>query len=155
MEDRISAEQAREALDVAEDARRRVAAEIGLPLGYWWALAAGWMVLGLLGDLGPAWLATAATIAFCLGYSVLASRLLDGRRRTNRVRVSEAVVGRRTAAAVVLMLIALVFVSIAAGFALHADGAEHAGVWAAVIVAAVVGFGGPEILQVSRRWVRA
>ena len=41
MEGQITPEQARAALDAAERARRQVAAEVGLPRGYWWALAAG------------------------------------------------------------------------------------------------------------------
>lgn len=148
MSEDITPEQARAALDAAEAARRRVAAEIGLPRAYWWALAAGWVVLGVLGDLGPMWLATMATVIFSLGHSVLASRLLDGRQRTSHVRVSAEMAGRRTAVIVVAMLIGLVCVTIVAGMALHADGARHAGIWASVIVAAVVGFGGPEILRV-------
>jgi hypothetical protein len=155
MDDRISPEQAREALDVAADARRRIAAEVGLPRGYWWVLAAGWLALGVIGDVGPAWLAAAATVAFGIGHSVVASRLIDGRRRTRHVQVSAAVAGRRTAAVVVVMLIGLVGSTIVAGMSLHADGARHAGVWAAVLVAAVVGFGGPEMLRVLRRWARA
>lgn len=58
-------------------------------------------------------------------------------------------------AVVIGMLVALVAVTIGAGFALHADGARHPGIGAAVFVAAVVGLGGPEILRTLRRWVRA
>ncbi len=148
-------EQARSALDLAEGARERVADEIGLPRGYWWAMAAGWLVLGVIGDLGPAWLVTAATIVFGAGHSTVASRLLDGRRRTQRLQVSAAVAGRRTPLIVVGMLVGLVGVTIGAGFALDADGARHPGIWAAVLVGAVVGFGGAEILRVLRRWARA
>jgi uncharacterized membrane protein len=151
----MTPEQAREALDVAADARRRVAAEVGLPRSYWWVLAAGWLLLGVVGDVGPAWLATGATVAFGIGHSVLASRLLDGRQRTTRVRVNAALAGRRVALVVVVMLVGLVVSTVAAGMALHADGADHAGIWAAVLIAAVVGFGGPDMLRVHRRWARA
>ncbi|MBO0678819.1 hypothetical protein JRC04_15235 [Mycolicibacterium sp. S2-37] len=155
MDGGITPEQAREELDVAEGARRRVSAEIGLPRGYWWALAGGWVGLGLVGEVGPAWLAAAATIAFGIGHSTLASRLLDGRRRTSGVQISAATAGRRTAAVLAVMLIGLVCTTIVAGMALHADGADHAGVWAGVLVATAVGFGGPEMLQVMRRWAKA
>jgi hypothetical protein len=150
----ISPDQARAALDIAEDARRNVADEVGLPRAYWWAMAAGWLALGVLGDVGPVWLATAATVAFGVGHSTLASRMLAGRSRTQRLQVSTEVAGRRTPFVVIGMLIGLVLVTIAAGLALDADGADHAGIWAAVLVAAVVGFGGPEILRVLRRWAR-
>jgi hypothetical protein len=151
----ITPEQAREALDVAAQARTKVADEVGLPRGYWWVLAAAWVALGVTGDVAPPWVATAATVAFGVGHSLVASRLLDGRRRTQRVQVSAAVAGRRTPLVVVAMLVGLVLVTIAAGFGLDADGAGHAGVWAAVLVAGIVGFGGPEILRVLRRWLRA
>ncbi|MCF2526922.1 hypothetical protein [Yinghuangia soli] len=147
-------DQARAALDAVDRAQRHVADEVGLPRGYWWAMAAGWIVLGVLGSLAP-WAGGTATAAFGAGHAIAASRLLDGRRRTAQLQVSAAVAGRRTPLVVIGMLIALVAVTIAAALAMHADGAEHASIWAAVLVAAVIGFGGPEILRVLRRWARA
>ncbi|MYS87785.1 hypothetical protein [Embleya scabrispora] len=147
-------EQARAALDAVDRAQRLVAGEVGLPRGYWWAMAAGWLGLGVLGNVAP-WLAGTATAAFGAGHGILASRLLDGRRRTDRLRVGAAVAGRRTPLVVLGMLFGLVAVTVAAAFALHADGADHASIWAAALVAAVIGFGGPDILRVLRRWARA
>lgn len=148
-------EQARAALDAVERAQRRVADEVGLPGGYWWAMAGGWVVLGVLGSVAPVWLAGGATVAFGAGHAVLASRLLDGRRRTDQLRVSAAVAGRRTPLVVVGMLLGLMGATVLAAFGLHADGAGHASIWAAVVVAPVIGFGGPVMLRVLRRWVRA
>ncbi|CDO08625.1 hypothetical protein C1S82_27825 [Mycolicibacterium cosmeticum] len=153
--DDITPEGARNALETADHARRRVAAEIGLPRGYWWAMAVAWVTLGVLGDLGPRWLATIATIAFALGHSTVASRLLSGRHRSDRVQVSAATAGPRVPLVVIGILLSLVALTVAAGFALHADGVRHAGTWAAILAAAVVGFGGPEILRVTRRWAHA
>ncbi|OIJ63743.1 hypothetical protein WN71_033425 [Streptomyces mangrovisoli] len=153
--DNIAPEQARSALDAADRARRQVAEEVGLPRGYWWGMAAGWVVLGVLGAETPSWLAGMATAAFGAGHSVVASRLLSGRRRTDQVQVSAAVAGRRIPLVVVGMLLALVALTVLAALALDADGAGHAGIWASVLVAAIVGFGGPEILRVLCRWVRA
>lgn len=150
----ITPEQARSALDVAEAARGRVAEEVGLPRWYWWAMAAAWLVLGAIGEFGPAWLATAATVAFGAAHATVASRLLAGRRRTQQLQVSAAVAGPRTPLVVVGMLVGLVVVTIAAAFALDADGAGHPGLWAALLVAAIVGFGGPELLRVLRRWAQ-
>ncbi|MDT5335770.1 MAG: hypothetical protein QOD90_1275 [Mycobacterium sp.] len=155
MEGQITPDEARAALDATERARRQVAAEVGLPRGYWWALAAGWVALGVIGDVGPMWLVTVATLGFGMGHSVLASRLLDGRRRTDRLQVSAIVAGRRTAVTVVGMLVLLVGVTIGTAMALDADGAGHPGIWAAVFVAVIVGFGGPEILRVLRHGARA
>ncbi len=151
----VTPEQARTALDAVGQAQDGVAQEVGLPRWYWWALAGGWVVLGALGDFGPAWLVTIATVAFGVGHSIVASRLLDGRRRTARLQVSRAVVDRRIPVAVIGMLLALVALTVAAAFALDADGLGHPQVWSAVFVAAVIGFGGPEILAVLRRWMKA
>jgi hypothetical protein len=153
--DDIAPDEARVALEAADRARRQVAEEIGLPRGYWWAMAGGWIALGVLGSETPAWLATTATVCFSAGHSVLASRLLDGRRRSSRLQVSASVAGGRTPLVVVGMLLGLIAVTVLAALALDADGAGHAGIWASVLVAAIVGCGGPEILQVLRRWVRA
>jgi hypothetical protein len=153
--DDIVPEQARSALEAVDRARRGVADEVGLPRGYWWAMAAGWIVLGVVGSEVSPWPAGIATLAFGMGHSVLASRLLDGRRRTGRLKVSAAVAGRRVPLVVVGMLLGFVAVTVLVAFALDADGAGHAGIWAAVLVAAVVGFGGPEILRGARRWARA
>lgn len=105
---------ARAALDAVDRAKAHVVDEVGLPRWYWWLLAAGWVVIGLIGDVGPQWLVIGATVGFGVVHS-----------------------------------------AIAAAVALHADGARHPGIAAAVFVAAIVGLGGPEILRTLRRWVRA
>lgn len=152
--DNIAPEQARATLDAVDSAQRRVAEEVGLPRGYWWAMAAGWLVLGGVGQVGPLWLSVLVTVGFGAGHSVLATRLLAGRRRTDQLQVSAAVAGRRTPLIVFGILVAFLAVTLLAGLALDADGADHAGAWASVLVAAVIGFGGPEILRVLRRMVK-
>ena len=146
---------ARAALDAVGQARARVADEVGLPQWYWWLLASAWLVLGVIGDIGPQWLAIAATVAFGLAHSTIAARRLDGRRRTGRLQIRSEIAGRRTPAVVISMLLALVAVTIVAGVVLHADGARHPGIGAAVLVAAIVGLGGDGMLRVLRRWARA
>jgi hypothetical protein len=118
-------------------------------------MAAAWVVLGVLGDTGPYWLATVATVAFAVGHSTVAARLLRGRNGSRRLQVSAATAGHRIPLVVIGILLALVVLTVAAGLALHADGVRHAGTWAAVLTAAVVGFGGPEILRAGRRWAHA
>ncbi|WP_328663115.1 hypothetical protein [Nocardia salmonicida] len=146
----VAPDQARAALEAVERARSRVAEEVGLPRAYWWAMAAGWVMLGMIGDLGPAWLITAATVSFGAGHAFVASRLLSGRRRTDQVHVSAAVAGRRTPFVVVGMLFALVALTIAVAMVLDSDGDRNPGIWAAVLVAAIIGFGGPDVLRVLR-----
>lgn len=155
MAEKIAPEDAREALEAVTRATRHVQEEVGLPRAYWWGMAAGWVVLGVIGDLGAGWLASAATLVFGAGHSAVASRLLGGQQRTGNVRVSSAIAGRRTPFVVVGMLIALVALTVGVALGLNADGAAHPAIWAAMIVAATVGFGGPEILRVLRRWARA
>lgn len=155
MTDDIAPAEAREALDAVTRARQQVAEEVGLPRVYWWGLAVGWAGLGALAELDHPWLTSVVTFAFGTAHSAIASRLLDGRRRTSRVQVSRAVAGHRTPLIVVAMLLALVAVTIGLAFALAADGAGHPALWAGVMVAAVVGFGGPETLRVLRKGLRA
>ncbi|MCE5289456.1 MAG: hypothetical protein LLG14_09465 [Nocardiaceae bacterium] len=151
----IAPEDARAALDAVEHARANIAEEIGLPRWYWWLLAAAWVGLGIVGAVCPQWVTIAATIAFGAAHSTVASRLLSGRRRTDQVQVSADIAGHRTPIVVIGMLLGLVALTIGTAFALQADGAHHSGIGASVLVAAVVGFGGPEILRVLRRWARA
>ncbi|RMI31391.1 hypothetical protein [Nocardia stercoris] len=153
--DHIAPEDARAALDAVERARAGVAGEVGLPRWYWWVLAVGWIGIGLIGVFGLAWLTAIATLVFGAVHSYIASKLLNGRRRTSQLQVSAEVAGTRIPIVVIGMLLVLVALTVAAAFALGADGARHPGVGAAVLVAAIVGFGGPEILRVLRGWARA
>jgi len=132
-----------------------VADEIGLPRGYWWGMGLAWVGFGAVAELGNPWVTTAATIGFGMVHSVIASRLLDGRRRSTLVQVSAATAGRRTPYAVVGMLVALVALTLVAALALDADGARHPALAAGVLVGAIIGFGGPELLRGARRLFRA
>lgn len=151
----MTSSDAREALDSIATAQRAVTAEVGLPRGYWWAMAAGWITLGVIGQYGPSWLVIAATVAFGAGHSTLASRLLSGRNRTGRLQVSADAAGHRVAPVVIGMLLCFVALGVLAAIGLDADGADHAQLWAAGMVALTVGFGGPEILRVLLRVGRA
>jgi hypothetical protein len=153
--DEVTPEGARSALERAEHARRQVAAEVGVPRSYWWAMAAAWITLGVLGDVGPRWLAAAATVVFAVTHSTVATRLLTGRHPSDRLQVSADTAGHRIPLLVISILFALVVLTVLVGFALHADGVRHPGTWAAVLTATVVGFGGPEILRTARRWAHA
>lgn len=150
----IAPDEARDALEAVTRARQQVASEVGLPRAYWWAMAAAWVVLGVLNELGPQWLAVTVTVLVGAAHATLASRLLDGRRRTGAVLVSRSVAGHRTPAVVIGMLVALVALTVGVALALDADGAAHPAIWAGAVVGAVVGLGGPEMLRTLRRWVR-
>ncbi|WP_440714029.1 hypothetical protein [Gordonia sp. FQ] len=148
-------EGARSALDSIDSAQHAMAGEIGLPRWYWWMMAAGWIVLGVLGDLTPGWVAIVATVLFGAGNATLAGRLYDGTRGTAGVRLNRSQVSRRLPWLIIGILVVLVLPTIGVALGLDADGAGHPGLLASVFVAAIVGFGGPEILQRLRRLVHA
>ena len=146
---------ARSALDTVEHAQHAMVDEVGLPRWYWWFLAAGWIVLGVLGDLTPWWLAAGATLLFGAANATFAGRLYDGTRGNPGVHLSRAQVSRRIPWLIIGILAVAVALTIAVALGLQADGAGHPGILAAVFVAAIIGFGGPEILQRARRLVHA
>ncbi|GAC69605.1 hypothetical protein [Gordonia soli] len=151
----VTPDQAADALRTIDSARRHVTAEIGLPRTYWWALATAWLILGILADFAPAWATTVATVAFALGHSIVASRLLDGRRRSHGLRVDRGLASRRIPALMVGILLGFVVVTIGLAVALQLDGVHHPATWAGGLVAVIVGFAGPEILAVTRLWAHA
>ncbi|MGH3116032.1 MAG: hypothetical protein ACRDQD_30300 [Nocardioidaceae bacterium] len=153
--EKVAPREARASLEAVGRAEQQVASEVGLPRLYWWGMAAGWAAFGILADVGSAWLLAAATVLFGVGHSILASRLLDGRRRTRQVRVSRMTAGRRTPIVVVVMLLGLVAITLGIALALDADGAAHPSVWAAAWVACLIGFGGPDMLRALRHAFRA
>lgn len=155
MGDQLTPAEAQEALAAVARAQRQIAGEVGLPKVYWWAMAAAWVVLGVLNEVGPRWIAVVVTFLVGAGHAAFATRYLDGRRPTSGLQVSAAVAGRRTQVVVIGMLLVLVAVTVAAALALDADGTGHPAIWAGVLVGLVVGFGGPEILRVLRRWAHA
>ena len=146
--------EARLALDEVERGRQRVIDQIGMPRWYWWGLAAGWVALGVLTDVANAWVVAVAALAFGAIHAAVSQRLLAGRRRTSGVKVRAEVAGRRAPVIVIGFLIALAGVTTAAGFALYADGAEHPGTLASVLVAVMVLLGGPRLMAAIRTRAR-
>src|SRR5690242_20544993 len=109
---RTTPEEASAALAAVQHAQSTVAGEVGLPRSYWWGMGVAWVAFGAVAELGNAWLTTVLTVGFGIGHSVVASRMLDGRRRTAQLRVSADTAGRRTPLAVITMLIALVALTV-------------------------------------------
>jgi hypothetical protein len=156
MEHDLTGEEARAALDAVEQGRRRVIDEIDLPAWYWWGMGAGWIALGVLSDLANPWVTTAATIAFGAAHASIAPRVVSGRHRTGALSVSADVAGRQVPRLVISGLIAMVILTIGAALAVDADGTRHPAIVASVFVAAIIVFGGPQLLAgVRRRAMRA
>lgn len=150
MSNSLTEAEARLALHEVEQGRQRVIDQIGVPQWYWWGLAAGWIVLGVLNDVANAWVIAVATITFGAVHSAVSQRLLGGRRRTAGVKVRQDVAGRRVPVIVFGFLIALAGVTVTAAFAVHADGAEHPGTIASVFAAVMILLGGPRVMAAIR-----
>src|SRR5215207_7397690 len=151
MSDDISEAEARLALRAIEDQRRQVIAEVGLPASYWWGLAAAWVALGVLSDVGNPWVLLGATFGFGTAHSVIAQRFFSGRQGSRQLSVRAGIVDRHLPLVLFGCLIAVGAVTVGAGFLADADGADHAGTFASVLVAvAILGFG-PQVSDAARR----
>jgi hypothetical protein len=146
--------EARAALETIDRGRLSVVEQIAVPAWYWWSVAAGWVVLGVVADLGHPWATTAATLAFGAVHSAVAPRVVNGRHGSDRLSVRADVAGRHIAALVFGGLILLAGVTILSSFALNADGAGHPVTAASVLVAVAVLLGGPMLLSRVRRAAR-
>jgi hypothetical protein len=147
----VDATEASLALEAIEHRRREVLAEINVPAWYWPLLAGGWVGLGAISEFGPAWVSTAATVAFGAVHASLARRALSGRHGSPRVSVRRDLVTRRIPLIVVGFLIAMVAVTIAIALGLDADGARHPAFDAGLAVGVLVLAAGPGLMSLVRR----
>ena len=151
MSDEISEAEARLALSSIQQRRQQVIAEIDVPSWYWVSLAAGWIVLGVLAQYGPAWATIAGTVLFGAVHAAVSPRILSGRHASQHVSVHSNLVDRRLPALVIGFLILMTAVTVALALIANADGARHATLFASVIVAALVLLGGPRLVDTVRR----
>lgn len=147
----ISEDDARQALRSIDEDRRRVIAEVDLPRWYWWGLATAWVALGVATDFDNVWVTSAATLLFGAVHAAVASRLFSGRHKSSQMSVSASTVGRRVPIILMTCLIGLATASVAVGFAVDADGAEHASTIAACFAAVAILCGGPTLMVSIRR----
>jgi hypothetical protein len=150
MDRTITHEEAEGALATVDLRRKRVIEEVGLPSWYWWGLALGWIAVGIAADSGIVWLSAAATLVFGAVHANVAPRVASGRHRTQQLSVKAEVAGRRTALIVILAVVALGVLTVAAGFALNADGTRDPSIVASIFVAVVILLGGPRLLAARR-----
>ena len=151
MPNSIGASDARLALTAIDHSREQVIAEIDMPRWYWLGLAAGWIGLGLIADLGPAWLIVTATLVFGATHAAVAQNVLSGRRRSAALSVRAELAGAHIPALVIGFLIGLVALTVAAALLIDADGADHPATIAGVMAAIAVALGGPELMAAVRR----
>ena len=139
-------EQARAALADVERGRQSVVSQIDVPGWYWWAVAFGWVVLGIISDLGHPWVTVAATLVFGAAHSSIAPRVVNGRHGSDQVSVRADVAGRHITRLVLGALIVLVAITVGVALAVDADGAGHPATIASVLVAAIIVLGGPLLM---------
>jgi hypothetical protein len=147
----ITPDEARSALDTVERGRLRVIDAIDVPRWYWWGLALGWIALGVLADVGPAWLTSVATFAFGTGHASVAPRVIHGRRAGPDLSVRASVAPPHLERLVIGALVALGALTVGLALLAQADGAEHPTTVASTLVAAVILLGGPLLLSTARR----
>src|SRR5215472_3346847 len=151
MTEHMSAADAGRALDDVELRRRQIVAEIDVPGWYWWGLALGWVALGCLTVFASPWITVVATVAFGALHSSVATRVIDGRHRSQQLSVRADVVNRHVPAFVIGFLVVMVGATI--GIALVADAlsAPQPALIASFIVAVAVLVGGPHLMAFVRR----
>ncbi len=149
----ISKDDARQALRAVDEERRRVIAEIDMPGWYWWGLAVAWLLIGVATDFGNVWVTSAATLLFGAAHAAVASRLFSGRHKSSQMSIRRSTVGRHLPAVLFGWLLALTLATVAVGFAVDADGAEHASTIAAGFAAVAILCGGPTLMAAIRRRV--
>src|SRR5262249_36646570 len=93
MQNDITEADARAALAPVDQGHQHVIDDITIPSWYWWGLAIGWIVLGVITDLGHAWLTLVATLVFGAVHSYAFGRLSAGRQASSRVRVRSETAG--------------------------------------------------------------
>lgn len=147
MDTPISETEARFALSSIEWRRHQVVAEIDVPLWYWFALAGGWVVLGVLADFGPGWATIAGTLLFGAAHAVVAPRVLTGRRGSSQLSVHGNLVSGWIPMLIIGFLVVMTVATVALALLLHADGARHPATLAGVVVAALVLCGGPTLMS--------
>lgn len=151
MQNDITGTDAQLALGAIEQRRREVIAEIDMPRWYWWGVALGWVALGLVTDLGVAWLTAAATLLFGAVHASVSQRVLSGRHRSPQLSVRADVVSRHVPAVMIAFLLGLAGLTVALAVAADADGARHPVTMASIVVAVAVLCGGPRLMVAVRR----
>jgi hypothetical protein len=151
MEHRMTPQEARAALDTVERSRLRIIDEIDVPTWYCWGLAIGWLALGVVNDVGAAWVVAVATFVFGAVHANVASHVAGGRRRSSDLSVRRSVAGPHTWRLVIGSLLALGALTVGLALAANADGARHPVTAASIVVAVIIVLGGPRLFAAVRR----
>jgi hypothetical protein len=147
----LNEEEAARTLESIRSDQAKVIAQIAVPSWYWWGLAAGWIVLGVVSDLHNPWAISGATLAFGAAHASVAHWVIGGRQGSTQLRVREEVAGPLTPLLIVGCLLALVGLTIIGAVVGSDNGLSHPVTIASVGVAIIVVVGGPRLMSVVRR----
>jgi hypothetical protein len=147
----ISESEARLALGSVERRQQQVLAEIDIPAWYWFSLAGGWVVLGVLADYGPVWATAVGTLLFGAGHSIIAPQFISGRRGSTQLSIRSDLVSRRIPQMVIGFLIVMAAATVGIALLFNADGARHPAALAGGVVGLLVLAGGPTLVAWQRR----
>jgi hypothetical protein len=139
------------ALDTIERSRLRVVDKIDVPRWYWWFLALGWIVLGVIADVGHGWLTTIATFAFGTLHASIAPRVISGRHGSDDLSVRASVAPPHLARIVIGALVALGALTVALALLARDAGADQPVTIASIVIAAIILTGGPLLVRRARR----
>jgi hypothetical protein len=153
MAEHITTADAQAALDTVERGRLRVIEQIDVPRWYWWGLALGWVALGVIADLGHAWLTCIATFAFGAIHASVAPRVISGRHASGNLSVRASVAPPHLARLVIGGLVALGALTVGLALLARAAGADYPTTIASVVVAVILVLGGPWLLSEVRKRV--
>lgn len=115
----------------------------GIPTAYWWILAGGWIILGVVIDAGNAWATAVATVTFGAVHAAALSWALPA-PTTRDPRLP------RPTAAILAFLGILAAATVALGALASEDGADHPVTAASVVIAVALVAAGPRVVDASR-----
>lgn len=143
----VTPDDAQRALSAVDTARDHVRGEVGLPTWYWWGLAVGWALLGVLGDIAAPWVTTVGTFLFGSVHAAIVPRVANGRHRTAQLSVRREVAGPTIQRTLIVGLLGMVAFTVAAAMVLEADGARHPCSLAGIMAAVLILLGGPRLIE--------
>ncbi len=144
-----NAAEAAQALGEIERQQRGVIERALVPGWYWWVVAAGMVVVGVVADTRQATVILITAILYGLGVAGLTFAMIAG--VPARARVRSDLLGPKGAFAIVLFVWVVVGVTLGIAFALQAAGSGHPAAIATLVGAAMTALGGQWLMQRLRR----
>jgi len=145
----VSPDDARRSIEEVRRREQRIIRAVAIPLWYWWVVAAGTLVLGVVVD-GHRPAATVVTaVLFAVGTAALTVWVILG--AGSGAQVIKDLLGLGGPASIVLFVWIVVIVSLAVAFSLQARGAPHPATDGTGVTAVCLVVGGPILMRLLNR----